>query len=182
MVEMARLAHSAPPGARRPQPLVVLAVGEERFARMCETLAGMVLCDEEAAALLDDAVIERITFDGADRPIALSRQRFFRDALRRAIRLRDRECTHPFWGVSEASTSGRRRERQLDRRRWVWGAAPRRRCDAPVWACDIDHIRPHATGGATSETNGRLRCPFHNRGPQNRPRTHRTDRPPGPAP
>jgi hypothetical protein len=151
MVEMARRAHSAPPGARRPQPLVVIAVGEDRFARMCETLDGTVLSDEEAAALLDDAVIERITFDGADRPIAVSRQRFFRDALRRAIRLRDRECTHPF-------------------------------CDAPAWACDIDHIQPHATGGPTSETNGRLRCPFHNRGPQNRPRTHRTDRPPGPDP
>jgi hypothetical protein len=68
MVEMARRAHSAPPGARRPQPLIVIAVGEDRFARMCETLDGAVLSDEEAAALLDDAVIERITFDGTDRP------------------------------------------------------------------------------------------------------------------
>jgi hypothetical protein len=96
LVEMALRAVATPAGAQKPQPLVTIVVGPERFERMCQTLDGTTLAPEEAAALLDDSVIERITFDGDDQPLTVSKQRTFRGALRRAIQVRDRECTHPF--------------------------------------------------------------------------------------
>jgi hypothetical protein len=95
LVEMAERAIAAPAGARKPQPLITIVVGTDRFRRTCQTLDGTTLSPHEAAALLDDAVIERITFDGEDRPFKVSAQRTFRGALRRAIKVRDRECTHP---------------------------------------------------------------------------------------
>jgi hypothetical protein len=48
----------------------------------------------DVAALLDEAVIERAVFDGPSRVMDIGRQRRFTGALRRAIALRDRECTH----------------------------------------------------------------------------------------
>jgi hypothetical protein len=147
LVEMAERAMATPAGARRPAPLITILAGSDRFARMCETVDGTVLSDEEAAALLDQAVIERITFDGDDQPIAASVQRTFRGKLRRAIIARDRECTHPY-------------------------------CDAPAWRCDGDHIQPAAAHGPTSVDNGRLRCPFHNRGRNPRRSTDRHRAPP----
>jgi hypothetical protein len=96
LVEMALRAVATPAGAQKPQPLVTLVVGPQRFERMCQTLDGTTIAPEEAAALLDDAIIERITFDGDDQPLTVSKQRTFRGALRRAIQVRDRECTHPF--------------------------------------------------------------------------------------
>jgi hypothetical protein len=96
LVEMALRAVATPEGSRKPQPLVTIVVGPERFERMCQTLDGTTLAPDEAAALLDDAIIERITFDGDDQPLTVSKQRTFRGALRRAIQIRDRECTHPY--------------------------------------------------------------------------------------
>ncbi|MGH9187347.1 MAG: HNH endonuclease signature motif containing protein [Acidimicrobiales bacterium] len=53
--------------------------------------------------------------------------------------MRDRHCTHP---------SG---------------------CDDPAHQCHIDHIDPYAHGGQTTQANGRLLCPLHNRRPTQRP-------------
>ena len=64
--------------------------------------------------------------------------RLFTGATRRAIELRDRECTHPY-------------------------------CDKPACDCDVDHILPFAAGGLTTQENGRVRCPFHNRLRNQRP-------------
>jgi hypothetical protein len=70
-------------------------------------------------------------FDGPDRVLAVSRQRSFRGAVRRAIQVRDRRCAHPY-------------------------------CDRFVSECAVDHIVEYASGGCTSEQNGRLYCAFHN--------------------
>ena len=67
------------------------------------------------------------------------RRRFFTGALRRAIEVRDRQCTHP---------SG---------------------CDVPAEECEIDHIQPYSRGGLTTQANGRCRCSVHNRQRNNRP-------------
>jgi 5-methylcytosine-specific restriction endonuclease McrA len=36
-------------------------------------------------------------------------------------------------------------------------------CDQPANTCQADHIIPYATGGATTQNNGRLLCAHHNR-------------------
>ena len=58
--------------------------------------------------------------------------RLFTGATRRAIEVRDQECTHPT-------------------------------CDVTASRCQVDHIRPWALGGPTTQENGRLLCGYHNR-------------------
>jgi hypothetical protein len=36
-------------------------------------------------------------------------------------------------------------------------------CDMPAHRCQVDHIVPWSEGGPTTQENGRLLCPFHNR-------------------
>ena len=47
------------------------------------------------ASLLDEALIERVVFDGPSRVIDLGRARRFSGAVRRALDVVDRGCTHP---------------------------------------------------------------------------------------
>jgi hypothetical protein len=132
LVELAKLATSAPADGHRPRPLVSVLCGYETFAgRVCELADGTVLAPGRVAALLDEAVIERAVFDGPARVLEIGQQRCFVRALRRAIELRDRTCTHAH-------------------------------CDRPADACHVDHIEPWDAGGATIQGNGRLLCPFHN--------------------
>lgn len=130
---MARRARSVPEDARAPKPLVTILVGQDTFATMCRLSSGEHLTPGEAARVLDDAVIERVTFAGPDRVVSVSRRRTSRDALRRAIEAKGgHRCAHPY-------------------------------CRRRVEHCQIDHIDPHHRGGTTSEANGRLHCGFHNR-------------------
>lgn len=99
LVEMATRAATAPVNGRRPVPLVTVLVGDEAFARSCRLASGTVLASGTLVPWLDDAEIERIVFDGPDRVMAVGRARAFRGALRRAIEVRDRECTHEFCDV-----------------------------------------------------------------------------------
>jgi hypothetical protein len=95
LVELAHRAMTSPPGGRRPAPLVTILVGYETFAgRICELADSTVLAPSDVSALLDKAVIERAVFDGPSRVLDISTQRLFTGALRRAIQLRDRTCTH----------------------------------------------------------------------------------------
>lgn len=97
LVEMARRASATPSGARRPAPLISILVGYETFAGpICELADRTVLAPTEVAALLDEAVIERAVYDGPSRVMDIGTQRRFTGALRRAIELRDRTCTHPY--------------------------------------------------------------------------------------
>ena len=36
-------------------------------------------------------------------------------------------------------------------------------CDVPAEQCQIDHVRPYAEGGLTTQANGRPACALHNR-------------------
>ncbi len=96
LVEMAARARTAPAGGRRPQPLFTVLVGEATFARTVELASGATATPGQLAAWLDDALIERIVFDGPDRVMAVGTQRAFRGALRRAVQVLDRTCSHPF--------------------------------------------------------------------------------------
>jgi hypothetical protein len=114
--------------------LITILVGHGAFSRTCELADGTVIAPGDVVPLLGDADIERIVFDGPSRVIEVgARRRFFEDALRRAIEVRDRHCQHP---------SG---------------------CDVPAAQCQIDHIVPWAHGGLTTQDNGRCYCPVHNR-------------------
>ena len=96
LVEMATRARMAPRDGRRPQPLFTVLVGYDSFATMiCELGDGTVVPPRSLVAHLPDGVVERIVFDGPSRVIDVGEQRTYRGALRRAIQVRDRECTHP---------------------------------------------------------------------------------------
>ena len=96
LVEMAERAMTAPADGLRPRPLVTVLVGLETFTgRICELADGTVVAPGLVAGLLDQATVERVVFDGPDRVIAVGSTRLFTGALRRAIEVRDRHCTHP---------------------------------------------------------------------------------------
>jgi len=95
LVELARRAVTAPADGKRPAPLISVLVGYETFAgRICELAGGTVITPGTVAQLLDEALIERIVFDGPSRVIDLGRTRRFTGAVRRALEVRDRGCTH----------------------------------------------------------------------------------------
>ena len=56
---------------------------------------GSLVSPGTVADLLDDAVIERIVFDGPSRVLDLGHARSFAGAVRRAIEVRDRHCQGP---------------------------------------------------------------------------------------
>jgi hypothetical protein len=115
------------------RPLFQVIIGDDTARRLCELASGHVVRPEDLAEYIDAAVMESFLFDGPLVVIAKSRQRTFTGALRRAIQVRDRRCQHP---------SG---------------------CPTPAVDADIDHRRPAARGGPTSQFNGRVECTPHNR-------------------
>lgn len=133
LVEMAIRSRSAGTGDRRPAPLLSVFVGfETLYGRICELANGTVVSPGSLLRHLDGALVERAVFSPGPRVEVSETGRFFTGALRRAIVLRDRRCTHPL-------------------------------CDRPAEDCEVDHIVPFSEGGLTTEDNGRLLCPFHNR-------------------
>ena len=101
---------------------------------MCEFANGeRHFTPSDLVPYLGDADVETILFDGPTTVLSVSHRRTFAGALRRAIQDRDRHCQHP---------SG---------------------CDVPAEKCDVDRIVPWPAGGVSSQFNGRLECPTHNR-------------------
>ncbi len=135
LVEMARRSATAPAHGRRPRPLFTVLIGEQSFDRLSELSNGIVVTPTQRVVHLGEAEIESVLFDGPSTVVAVSSRRTFDGAVRRAIQVRDRRCTHPSV------------------------------CDVPADDCDLDHITPHAKGGPTSQFNGRLECKAHNRFP-----------------
>ena len=133
MVEMARRSAAMPADAVHPRPLFIAHVGDGSVAELCELANGTIITPAHLAPFCDDAMLEVILFDGPTTIISISKQRSFAGALRRAIEARDRHCQHPS------------------------------NCDVPADQCDVDHIIPWSAGGPTSQHNGRLQCPTHNR-------------------
>jgi Domain of unknown function (DUF222) len=96
LVEMAIRAATAPADGRRPAPVFTVLMGAEMFARTCELASGTILTPGTVARWAHDAEFERVLFDGPDRVLSVSHRRNFTGALRRAIEVRDRTCTHPY--------------------------------------------------------------------------------------
>ncbi|MEO6629409.1 MAG: DUF222 domain-containing protein [Aquihabitans sp.] len=98
LVEMARRAGATRPGDQMPRPSVSVVVSAgELFGPIRDLFNGLVLSRLEVARLLTEADIESILFDDATaQPVTVtSRARFFTGALRRAVEVRDRVCSHP---------------------------------------------------------------------------------------
>jgi hypothetical protein len=120
------------------RPLFTVLVGDESLARLCELGNGTVIAPSALLPWMCTAMLESVIFDGPSTVISVSHKRTFTGAIRRAVQVRDRHCQH---------TSG---------------------CDVPASDCDVDHALPHVRGGPTSQFNGRLACPPHNRDPDKR--------------
>jgi hypothetical protein len=105
---MAHRSRSMPAGAQPPRPLITVLAGYGAFSRICELADGTVISPGEVVRLLGEADIERIVFDGPSRVIDVGvRRRFFTGATRRAIEVRDRNCTHHDRRTSDQPEAGR---------------------------------------------------------------------------
>ena len=133
LVVMAQRSATTPADGRPPRPLFSVLLGDAAFTDLCEMASGTVITPRQLVPWLDTADLETILFDGPSTVVSVSHRRTFTGAVRRAIQVRDRHCQHP---------AG---------------------CDVPANRCDVDHIVPHCQGGETSQFNGRLECPTHNR-------------------
>ena len=95
--EMATRSKTAPANGRRPAPLFSVLVDYPTLSgRVCELAQGTVLTPGALLPWLDEAIIERAVFGPKNRVEVGEKARLFTGATRRAIELRDRECTHPY--------------------------------------------------------------------------------------
>ncbi len=98
LVEMARRAGACLPGDALPMPLVTVHVtATEMTGPIRETFNGLALSRRDVADLIaSGADWERVICGPSGQPVNLtSVQRNFTGALRRAVQLRDRVCSHP---------------------------------------------------------------------------------------
>ena len=125
---------AAAPGSRPPEPLLSVLVGYETFAgRICELADGTVVSPGSLLRYLDAAYIERVVFDGPDRVKGVGPRRRLFDG------------------------ATRRAVELRDR------SCYHPYCDEPAEDCEIDHVKPWAEGGPTTEDNGRPACRYHHR-------------------
>lgn len=139
LVEMATRSRTMPDDGRRPLPLFSVFVGYE-------TLHGRI------CQLADGTVISPATVVGWADGALLERAVFGP-----GTRVEVGAATRFFTGAT-------RRAIELRDRRC---AHPY--CDRPASQCEVDHILPFSAGGPTTQENGRLLCPFHNRLRNQRP-------------
>jgi len=100
LVEMATRSRTMPKDGHRPVPLVTVLVGYETLhGRICELAGGAVVTPGSLLAYLDEALIERVVFRPGQRAEVGAAARLFSGATRRAIEVRDRQCTHPYCDV-----------------------------------------------------------------------------------
>ncbi|MGI8794567.1 MAG: DUF222 domain-containing protein [Acidimicrobiales bacterium] len=93
LVEMAKRSAAMPADATQARPLFTVLVGEGTFRHLCEIeTTNQPIAPGAVREWLDQALFERIVFDGPNRVIEVSQRRIFPDALRRAIQVRDRAC------------------------------------------------------------------------------------------
>jgi hypothetical protein len=97
LVEMATRSKAAPAGGRRPLPLFTVLVDYPTLAgRVCELSRRQVITPGSLVRWLDEAIVERAVFTPPGRVEVGMKSRLFMGATRRAIEIRDRDCTHPY--------------------------------------------------------------------------------------
>jgi hypothetical protein len=103
LVEMAARSKIAPADGRRPRPLFTFLVGYESFrGRISQLAGGQVLSPDSIVEWLDGADFERTIFAPGKRVEVSITSRLFTGATRRAIELRDQQCTHEYCDIPAA--------------------------------------------------------------------------------
>jgi hypothetical protein len=133
LVEMATRSRTAPAEGIRPAPLFSVLVGYE-------TIRGRI-CELENGTVLHPSVLEP-WMDSA----------YFERALFSLGNRIDVSVRSRFF------TGGTRRAIELRDR-----ICTHPHCYEPAESCQVDHMQTYATGGLTTQDNGRLLCGFHNR-------------------
>jgi hypothetical protein len=104
LVEMATRSKIAPSDGRRPTPLFSVLIDYEALrGRVCELAEGTAVAPGSLLPWLDEAYLERVVFAPGRRVEVSEKARLFSGATRRAIQLRDRECTHHYCDVAAPS-------------------------------------------------------------------------------
>jgi hypothetical protein len=107
LVEMATRSRTTPEMGHRPAPLFSVLVGYETLhGRICELAQGTVLAPGALVPWLDKALVERAVFTPTGRVEVSATARLFTGATRRALELRDGQCTHPFCDRPAARCQG----------------------------------------------------------------------------
>ncbi len=95
LVEMATRSAALREDAPRPIPLFSVIVDYSSFEQICELGSGAPVTPGDLAPYFDPSQVERAVFRTPTRAEVSPRSRFFVDATRRAVELRDRRCTIP---------------------------------------------------------------------------------------
>ncbi len=97
LVEMAKRSAACGSGDRRPVPLFSVLVGYETLrGAICRLAQGPAVTPGSLVPWLTEADLERAVFTPPNRVEVSATARFFTGATRRALELRDQECTHPY--------------------------------------------------------------------------------------
>ncbi|HZU80110.1 MAG TPA: DUF222 domain-containing protein [Acidimicrobiales bacterium] len=139
LVEMATRSATCPADGRRPAPLFSVFVGYE-------TLHGRICELAEGIVLAPGSLLPWFDQAYVERAVFTPSGRVEVSAAARF-----------FSGAT-------RRAIELRDRRCTYEF-----CDVPLERCQCDHVVPFSEGGPTTQENGRLLCPFHNRRRNPRP-------------
>jgi hypothetical protein len=97
LVEMAIRSRTMPVDGRRPEPLFSVMIDYPTLkGRISQLSNGVVLSPGTLLKWMDEARFERIVFSPGKRIECSQTARFFTGATRRAIELRDQQCTHEY--------------------------------------------------------------------------------------
>jgi len=97
LLEMAMRSASVPADAQRPAPLFSVLVNWPTLSgRICELAQGIAVTPGSLVPWLELADYERAVFGPGGRVEVGIRSRLFTGATRRALELRDRQCTHEY--------------------------------------------------------------------------------------
>ncbi|MEO6988993.1 MAG: hypothetical protein ABI239_10155 [Aquihabitans sp.] len=133
LVIMATRSATMPADGRTPRPLFTAMTDKNTLLKICQMADGTVIAPQLLASWLTQADIERVIFDTPARVIEVGVKKRF-------------------------FTGGIRRAIELRDKHCTFPG-----CTVPANRCDIDHIIEYSQGGPTTQANGRLRCPAHNR-------------------
>jgi len=160
LVMMARRSDSRPEGTRKPGPLFFVHMDWETMRRaLCELEDGTPLPPTEMLSWLEGADIVRVTHPN-DGPITMGHAvrvpEVTLPCIEKILKDSPDRCECP--PTDRVFTGATRVAIELRDRR-----CSHPYCDRPARWCQIDHIKPYTQGGLTTQANGRLLCPTHNR-------------------